>query len=308
MPPKRRGKFLNTAPSPSASSNPTPPTSQTRGKFLGGNTKKTGPSSSSSGGGGGDVTSGSGGGEHHHIDNNGGGSTSLDNLKDHVCNTKTAASARRKAIASQRQSVLNDLNEAENIVLSLLQSASEVAGSLSEMTSAKSKQSSGSNGKKGVDDDEEGGKSFEELTANIRSNGVGYLAGVKKLHALLAPHSSLVKSYKNMTGEGEESADSTTDGISSHHKSLAASVAGGSINSSEASKKIVEDATSNLYAIRVKKRLAIEKSDILKEMIRLQELEDGEDCSDGVANGDYANNKEDTTTSGSTSTKRKRPE
>lgn len=41
------------------------------------------------------------------------------------------------------------------------------------------------------------------------------------------------------------------------------------------SSKIVEEATSNMYAARVKKRLAKERSEILSEMIRLEEAEGG---------------------------------
>ena len=127
MPPKVRGKFLS-APSQSQSSNASNDTSlsssQTRGKFLG---KK----SVSPGGGLNTATS--------SISGSGDNIESTTQLKDHIHNSKIAAAARRKAIAGQRQLVLDDLNEAENIVLSLLECASEVSSALSEMTTAKSK-------------------------------------------------------------------------------------------------------------------------------------------------------------------------
>ena len=197
--------------------------------------------------------------------------------------------SRRKAIAGQRKSIINDLDEAENIVLSLLECASDVAGALSEMTTAKSKKMHGK--KREDNNDEEDGKkvdtSFEQLTANVRSNGVGYLAGVKKLHELLAPHSSLVKSYKNHDGESS----ATEKNYKQPHKSLAAAVAGGN---SSASSKIIQESTSNMYAVRVKKRLAMERKDIMKEMIRLEEL-DG----DGDWDIEMEMDSSDTTTAGS---------
>jgi len=263
MPPKVRGKFLS-APSQSQSSNTsndTPSSSQTRGKFLG--KKPVSP-------GGGLNTASS-----YSIGGNGDTVESTTQLKDHIHNSKIAAAARRKAIAGQRQLVLDDLNEAENIVLSLLECASDVSSALSEMTTAKSK-----NGKKDESSsdaaEKTGEKSFEDLTAEVRSNGVGYLAGVKKLHKLLAPHSSLVKSYKN-----HDRRESSSTGESDKQQSLAITSAAGGTNST--SSKLVEEATSNMYAVRVKKRLAMEKSEILQEMIRLEEVEEeGETQQSGV--------------------------
>ena len=256
MPPKVRGKFLS-APSQSQSSNTsandTPTSSQTRGKFLGKKPVSPGDgliTTTSSIGGSGDTVE------------------STTQLKDHIHNSKIAAAARRKAIASQRQLVLDDLNEAENIVLSLLECASDVSSALSEMTTAKSKNGKRDESSSDAAEKTAGEKSFEDLTAEVRSNGVGYLAGVKKLHKLLAPHSSLVKSYKNHTDSGE----SSSTGESDKQQSLAVTSAAGGTNST--SSKIVEEATSNMYAVRVKKRLAMEKSEILQEMIRLEHLEE----------------------------------
>ena len=154
---------------------------------------------------------------------------------------------------------MNDLDEAENIVLSLLECASDLSGKLSQMTTAKSKKRHGEKQKEEGGDKSTGGEeeTFEQLTAEVRENNVGYLAGVKTLHKLLAPHASLVKSYTNLM-EGIPPPSSTAATPS---------------QSSSIPSKIVEEATSNMYAARVKKRLAMEKSEILSEMIRLEELE-----------------------------------
>jgi len=262
MPPKVRGKFLS-APSQSQlsnTSNDTPSSSQTRGKFLG--KKPVSP------GGGLNTASSSIGGNGDTVE-------STTQLKDHIHNSKIAAAARRKAIAGQRQLVLDDLNEAENIVLSLLECASDVSSALSEMTTAKSKNRKRDESSSDAAE-KTGERSFEDLTAEVRSNGVGYLAGVKKLHKLLAPHSSLVKSYKN-----HDRGETSSTGESDKQQSLAVTSAAGGTNST--SSKLVEEATSNMYAVRVKKRLAMEKSEILRDMIRLEELEEeGETQQSGV--------------------------
>lgn len=174
---------------------------------------------------------------------------------------------------------MNDLDEAENIVLSLLECASDLSTKLSGMTTSKSRKRHGVKGdednNKGNDNTEE---SFEELTAGVRSNNVGYLAGVKKLHKLLAPHAELVKSYKNHDS-GDRSASGSES--QSNKTSIAAAVISGAGASDgrqkRTSSKVVEEATSNMYAARVKKRLAMERSEILSEMIRLEELEDIEE-------------------------------
>ena len=153
---------------------------------------------------------------------------------------KEAASARRKEVAAKRDNVFHDLDQAENIIVSLLDCASNVAQSLSDMTTAKAN----------------GDNSFEELAISIKENGVGYLAGVKKVHSLLAPHASLVKSYRNQD-EAEKG-----DGDTKNEKKEAT-----------ISDEIIKKATSNMYAARVEKRLALERSAILKEMIRLEDLE-----------------------------------
>ncbi len=231
----RRGKFLP-APAPSsqaAEPNAPPPPPQTRGKFLGKAPKSTASNNLQ-------AASTTGDADHD----------SIDSLRTYVHSSKLAAASRRKLIAAQRQSVIDDLEEAENIVVSLLDIASDVAGALSDMTTAKSKTIRG----------EKSENSFEDLSAKVSSSGAGYLAGVKRLHKLLAPHSTYVKSLNKHDDEDN------TDSEGNSKKSLVAP------NSTFS--KIVVEATSNMHAVRVKKRLAVERCDIMKEMIRLQEEEE----------------------------------
>eukprot|EP00985_Skeletonema_marinoi_P023919 scaffold16211_cov149-Skeletonema_marinoi.AAC.2 len=129
----------------------------------------------------------------------------------------------------------------------------------------------------------EGASSFEQLSTQVRSNGVGYLAGVTKLHELLAPHASLVKSYRNHTsaataannsntntnGANAGSSDATTNNNNGQQQPTQQSSELASFNPN--SSEIVKMATSNMYAARVEKRLAVERREILMEMIRLEE-------------------------------------
>ncbi|KAL3772066.1 hypothetical protein ACHAWU_008088 [Discostella pseudostelligera] len=240
----RRGKFLS-APAPSfqssAAPNAPPPPSQTRGKFLGKipATSATNLLAASTGSSAGDA-------DHD----------SIDNLRAYVHSCKVAAASRRKLISAQRQTVIDDMDAAENIVLSLLDIASDVAGALSDMTTAKSKKR---HEERSIEEDRNVEDTFEDLTAKVRSSGAVYLAGVKCLHKLLAPHSNYVKSLNKPGGE-----DNADDKVNSHNRSGAPN---------NAFSKIVAESISNMHAVRVKQRLAIERCEILREMIRLHDEE-----------------------------------
>ena len=169
-------------------------------------------------------------------------------------------------------------------MLALLQCASEVSESLSKMTMARSRQQQHNDEEESNNNNREGASSFEQLSTQVRSNGVGYLAGVTKLHELLAPHASLVKSYRNHTSAATAANNSNTNN-NTNGANAASSDATNNTNgqqqptqqSSELasfnpnSSEIVKMATSNMYAARVEKRLAVERREILREMIRLEE-------------------------------------
>lgn len=235
----KRGKFLSQPqPSPNESTTNPPPSNNSaapRGKTL----AKSLTSTSS-------ANTLTGPGPAAEADN------SLSNLKHIVHEAKEAASARRKELSAKRDKVFDDLDQAENIIVSLLDCASDLAQSLSDMTTAKA---NGNN------------NSFEKLAGRIKENGSGYLAGVKKVHSLLAQHASLVKSYRT-----EDSDRKGEDDTNNKDKTEA--------------EQIVKIATSNMYASRVEKRLALERSAILKEMIRLEELESSSSTVAGDCDGE----------------------
>lgn len=164
------------------------------------------------------------------------------------------------------------------------------------MTTAKSRHHQQQELKSEEDDDCDGEQSnkdikttqltFEELSAQVRSNGIGYLAGVTKLHELLKPHASLVKAYHNH--RHHTAAISGVDDTKGQQKQQSQQQTSSDIATLTGSNsKLVKMVTSNMSAARVEQRLAIERRDILREMIRLEELEqEDEDECVGVDDGD----------------------
>ena len=228
--------------------------------------------------------------------------SSLSTLKQQIHQARIVASTRRRAISSSRDEIFSDLEQAETIVLALLQCASEVSESLSKMATARSRHliddDDHRDGDNNNNDDTNEEESFEQLASQVRANGVGYLAGVTKLHGLLTPHAELVKSYRNHSAataaasalngnQNETSSSDTTDNNGQLKQS--SEIASFDPRSSE----IVQMATSNMYAARVEKRLAVERMEILKEMIRLEEEEMTklDSNSSSIDGGDLQSNK-----------------
>lgn len=166
------------------------------------------------------------------------------------------------------------MDEAEDLVLGLLRCASEAAGELRDMTCAPV----------GGGEEKKDGKgseraSFQELAVRVRENGKAYLAGVKRLHGLLAPHAPLVKSYRNHRRDDDNDDDNNND--DAHGQAV--------------TERIVANATSNMYAARVEKRLAAERSEILKEMLRLEKREAEEEEDGNAVENEKRNGKQDNT-------------
>lgn len=288
----RRGKFLSVpAPPPSSSSAPdassSSSSSQTRGKFL-----ENTASGSDAGGVVGDASERR---DSQHGD-----------LMTTVRKLKIASSSRRMDIELRRRSVLDDLDAAEDVVLALLESASGAAAALSGMTTArlpttKDRRHGDNNNIRSVGSEGGGGGSFEDLAAKVRRGGAAYSAGVKKLHKLLAPHARYVKSLNDRDGGVASSADYGRRRSDDGPVVAASSGAAAGPEDGGARGGMVGDATSNVYAVRVKRRLAMERCEILRQMIQLEEEDEEvsreEDCENGIVaelpprNGDAAGSK-----------------
>ncbi len=268
--PPRRGKFLS-IPTPTQSSSITPgvvsslpplsSSSQTRGKFLENKQHASSITSASDVGGGGNCDASSELDAHDDV------------IRENVRDMKVSSAARREEIECRRRSVLADLDDAEEIVLALLETASAVASALSEMTTARSKKRHGGEGRRNNAENGDGattgggGDTFEELATNVRVGGAVYSSGVRRLHELLAPHAHYVKSLNERDGRASDD-----NGKRSNDSSTVTSP-GGAIPTDGARCGIVEEATSNMYAVRVKNRLAMERCEVLRQMIQLEEDE-----------------------------------
>jgi len=109
----------------------------------------------------------------------------------------------------------------------------------------------------------------EELEEQIRKNGREYVEKLGNIYSLLEPRAHLVVSYGNLTSSTAAAAEGGEDGR-----------AGGGTKSTPllldddtVKKKGTKDGRNNMYASRLEMRLAIERRDLMKELVRLEKQE-----------------------------------
>jgi len=182
---------------------------------------------------------------------------------------------RKRQIKERQLQLLEDLDQAEELTLQLLQLAASTTQELADAT---------------LEGDEEKWKTCQK-------NGVEYMQKVKQIHTLLSPHAHYVVAYKNhavdegtLESEPSHSDEASTAKNSTSIKRSASneSAIGGTAkkmkksqgeqsNDTEdiagASTKMKVGQAGNMYAARVEKRLAIERRNILREMLRLEKHE-----------------------------------
>ena len=146
--------------------------------------------------------------------------------------------------------VLQDLDEAENLVLNLLRVASKTADSLGRM----------------ADDDCKDGD--EDLSLAIQASGEEYLNTVKKIHALLSPHARKVVPYTrklnedNSTKSDDQVKEGENDKVS---------------QDKEIGSEKVDSSCTSMYAARVERTLAEERKNILHDMLDVLNEEESVD-------------------------------
>jgi hypothetical protein len=174
----------------------------------------------------------------------------------------------------RQERLFADLDEAESLALELLDLASSTALSLAKAIVASS-----------MEDSEDTFLKCEDL-------GDKYADKVKRIHALLSPHARLVVNYKNhavdatkavaaqdlqqtssvpvnqppsdLTANVEKQAEST-DNMEKSNKTESSS-----LPSRDAKVEELINSPKNMYAARVELRLAIERQNVLCEMVRLE--------------------------------------
>jgi len=177
---------------------------------------------------------------------------------------------KKRRVRIERQSkIFADIDEAEALALELLSLASSTAKALSDLTDGDSSGSS------------------RNLEALVKSNGDLYLDKVKKIHDLITPHAELVVAYRNHAidiGGKLESIKPTDKDLLVQRKSV-------DLSGDKKEENRKESEHYNMYAARVEMRLAMERRDILNELLRL-EKEEAEAVDDiSVVTGDVSSQK-----------------
>lgn len=182
---------------------------------------------------------------------------------------------RSTTTVGRQEKLFSDLDEAESLALDLLELASSTALSLSNAIVTTTTEES------------------EDIFRRCEAYGDQYTEKVKRIHSLLSPHARLVVSYKNHVADiakevalqdqqarapiSQPPSIATKDGVSggngennvgkekgnkepsqSHHPSRTADL------------EELITSPKNMYAARVELRLALERRDILREMVRLE--------------------------------------
>ena len=196
--------------------------------------------------------------------------------------TKETLTAKRSKL--KRHEVFNDLDNAERLVMNILTIATSTSEAFSSLALNAQIMDSEENGK-----DETVKQNARHLQHRIRKNGQEYLSKIKKIHDLLAPHASLVKAYGNL----QESTEEKTTSLPS-----SAAVAS---TTEEADGAMRMD--NDMYVSRLEMRFAIERRNLLRQMVCLEE---GEISSDEEDMASASIKSEPLITNGSQNAKRKR--
>ena len=169
-----------------------------------------------------------------------------------------------------KNQALIDLDKAEDSVLSLL----NICASTTDQLAAMAEGIGGSNGGGQGSDDKSSVSSTSISTSTttiidqrritkVQKNGYEFREKLKEIHDLLAPHKHLVVDYKafasttidSVEQSGQDGSGKTSDGNNSDKKD-------------EAKKE--EKIENNMYASRLEMRLAIERRNLLKDMLKLE--------------------------------------
>lgn len=156
----------------------------------------------------------------------------------------------KKPRIERQAQVFADLDAAKNLVLDLLTLASLTAQNLSDLTIAS----------------EALRRSKLEEETNV--NGVEYLRRVKRIHKLLSSHVNLVVAYKNHGADAPPTSGSSGSAAGGFQGKFGTAVKGSAAG--EDGTKQFPRSGSNMYAVRVEMRLALERRAVLEEMLRLQ--------------------------------------
>jgi len=201
-------------------------------------------------------------------------------------------------IRVERQAALfKDLDEAERLTMDILELASSTALCLSDAATvtdvdascilSDNKSTLGKSDEEGKDGTSEApSKSvLSTLLSKCDSNGEEYLKKVRKIHSLISPHSNLVVAYRNHAVDVDALEGTTNDNAqapSANNNNVDKKDSGNEkkrkredeVVSSETIKDGDNSKSSsrlkNMYAARVEFKLAVERKEVIREMLRLE--------------------------------------
>jgi len=171
--------------------------------------------------------------------------------------------------------LFQDLDQAEELVLNLLQVASSTAAALGNMT----------NTSDGEDQNESKEKIVEE---KIEANGKEYLQTIGKVHALLAPYAKKVLPYSRQKADEEIKGDGSVEGGKKDEKGalhddkkISDKTSGEILKAAEKEKDVssgtnvakTKASCTTMYAARIERSLAIERLKVLKSFSRIMSKE-----------------------------------
>jgi len=221
--------------------------------------------------------------------------------------TTTITSARKRANIAriERQaSLFADLDQAESLTMEILSLASSTVSALSDAASCDADNDSTTttaaiqtgDENKNMDGSSNDSKSrLQSLMMKCDSNGTAFMAKVRSIHSLLSPHADLVVPYRNhavdISRNKNESANSglnipvipkraAAGDVQSPTKKQKIDEAGKPTSTNTDSKlnngainERRETRTLNMYAARMEKKLALEKRNTLKELLKIEREE-----------------------------------
>jgi len=209
--------------------------------------------------------------------------------------TITEQRAKRKIKKNQ---ALLDLDKAESIVLDLLHVCSDTTEQFAALTDGDGDGNNNNGNGSGMNGDESSSHSSEDRVARIQKNGIEFQNKVKEIHDLLAQHAKLVVNYSN-----EEKAKAPSTATAKTTNNAPAPAAAVAVAAEETSIGEKKEKDHNMYASRLEMRLAIERRNLLQDLLKLEKERLGQNNTSSMAGG---GDDDVTTSENATTQKRKR--
>ena len=181
-----------------------------------------------------------------------------------------------------KSQALVDLDHAEDIALKLLDVCASTTDQYAAMAEGNTGEGEGDGDEKNdgaISDGKSSSMSTSSSTSNdeqhritkIQKNGIEFREKLKKIHDLLSPHAHLVVNYSNQHQQQEGGPNVNVE--PSVNPTPAAPSTSSDANANDEDKNNEEEnqgKRKNMYASRLEMRLAIERRNLLRDMLKLE--------------------------------------